>query len=217
VASGTPTPTITFRWQRCGRNGEDCSNITGANDQTYTLRDADLNHTVRVVATATNGTLPDDTRRSSETAIVRAASVAASSGTQSFDTTTSTSPEPAPLQASGQPAVQFPKVRIRGKLVNGGVKITMFAVLAPQSWRVEVSCSGKGCPAKDLALTTKNATTRLRSLERVMRVGTRIVVRISRPGATGKYSSFVIRANAAPKRRDLCLAPNSKKAVRCVA
>ena len=43
-----------YRWQRCGADGTGCTNIDNATLQTYTLKTADVDHTVRVVVTASN-------------------------------------------------------------------------------------------------------------------------------------------------------------------
>ncbi len=51
--AGNPT-TFTYQWQRCASDGTRCANIAGATDTTYVLTDADLTHTVTVVATGAN-------------------------------------------------------------------------------------------------------------------------------------------------------------------
>ncbi len=49
-----PPPTITRQWQRCNSGGTACVNIAGAVGHTYTTRNADLNHRLRLVVTAKN-------------------------------------------------------------------------------------------------------------------------------------------------------------------
>jgi hypothetical protein len=51
--SNSPT-TYSYRWQRCGADGTGCANIDNAASQKYTLMAADVDHTVRVVVTASN-------------------------------------------------------------------------------------------------------------------------------------------------------------------
>jgi hypothetical protein len=57
AANGTwensPT-TYDYQWQRCSAAGAACANITGATKQTYTLTGTDVDHTMRVLVTATN-------------------------------------------------------------------------------------------------------------------------------------------------------------------
>jgi hypothetical protein len=43
-----------YRWQRCGADGTGCTNIDNAVLKTYTLKTADVDHTIRVVVTASN-------------------------------------------------------------------------------------------------------------------------------------------------------------------
>ena len=46
--------TYDYQWQRCDSNGGSCASISGANDATYTLTNADVGKTLRVVVTAKN-------------------------------------------------------------------------------------------------------------------------------------------------------------------
>ena len=52
--SGTSPIRFAYRWQRCSSSGTNCSNISGATDNDYTLTSADVGRTVRVVVTASN-------------------------------------------------------------------------------------------------------------------------------------------------------------------
>jgi hypothetical protein len=52
--TGTAPITYSYQWQRCDRNGGNCSNIGGATAQQYTLTSADVNNTVRASVTARN-------------------------------------------------------------------------------------------------------------------------------------------------------------------
>ncbi|HWF52291.1 MAG TPA: hypothetical protein VG294_16745 [Solirubrobacteraceae bacterium] len=51
--SGSPT-SYAYAWQDCDGTGSTCSNISGATSSTYTLVNADVNHTIRAVVTASN-------------------------------------------------------------------------------------------------------------------------------------------------------------------
>ncbi len=51
---GTAPITYAYQWQRCDAQGNNCSDISGATSQDYTLTSADVGNTVRVVVTATN-------------------------------------------------------------------------------------------------------------------------------------------------------------------
>lgn len=52
--SGTSPITFAYQWRRCDSNGASCSNIVGATNRTYTLTNADVGRTMRVVVTARN-------------------------------------------------------------------------------------------------------------------------------------------------------------------
>jgi hypothetical protein len=50
---GTPTG-YTYRWQDCNTSGASCTNISGATTASHELTPGDVEHTIRVVVTATN-------------------------------------------------------------------------------------------------------------------------------------------------------------------
>ncbi len=53
--TGSPTIEYSYHWRRCNTAGESCTDIEGANQATYSIRSADIAHTVRAVVTASNG------------------------------------------------------------------------------------------------------------------------------------------------------------------
>ncbi len=53
IWSGSPT-SHAYQWQDCNSSGEGCSNLSGATASSHTLGVAEIDHTVRVVVTATN-------------------------------------------------------------------------------------------------------------------------------------------------------------------
>src|SRR5215210_3967278 len=60
-----------YRWRRCDGGGGGCSDIAGADGQSYTLAEADLDSTLRVAVTATNAA-GSSTASSQPTALVEA-------------------------------------------------------------------------------------------------------------------------------------------------
>jgi hypothetical protein len=107
----------------------------------------------------------------------------------------------------------FPVVRIRGYFAVRGARITLLSVRGPQHARISVRCVGSGCPVATLSLPS--APARLHPFERFLPAGTRLQVRVARPGRIGKYASFLIRAGRSPLRTDRCLLPGGSRPVRC--
>ena len=52
--TGTDPIDYAYQWQRCDTDGENCNDIAGADQDTYTLTAADVGKTIRVKVTATN-------------------------------------------------------------------------------------------------------------------------------------------------------------------
>ena len=52
--AGDQPITYSFIWLRCNTQGDNCSEIQGANDTDYVVRDADTGHTIRVRVVARN-------------------------------------------------------------------------------------------------------------------------------------------------------------------
>ena len=73
--TGSPTPTLTYQWQRCDTTGANCLPIAGATTQTYTLTATDVGSTIRIAVTATNTAGTAGPIQSAPTAVVTAASV----------------------------------------------------------------------------------------------------------------------------------------------
>jgi hypothetical protein len=106
-----------------------------------------------------------------------------------------------------------PLVRIRGRTTPGGARITLLTVKAPRGARISLRCRGRSCPVKKWAHTA--SITHLLRFQRVLVAGTRLTIRVTKPGRIGKYTQIVIRNGKAPTRRDRCLTPGSSKPRRC--
>ena len=70
VWTNSPT-SFAYQWQRCNADGSSCVNIAIATKKTYTLVAADVDHTIRVVVTATNAD-GHDAANSKPTAVISA-------------------------------------------------------------------------------------------------------------------------------------------------
>jgi hypothetical protein len=74
--TGTEPIEFTYRWRRCNSAGQSCVDLSGgvANDRTYTVRNADVNFTLRVRVTARNSD-GSDSAQSGPTARVTASNL----------------------------------------------------------------------------------------------------------------------------------------------
>jgi hypothetical protein len=86
--TGSPT-SYSYQWLRCDSSGANCTAITGATSQTYTLTAADVGHTIRVQETATNAA-GSASARSAPTAVVTGPAPTATTGSATATVTTIT-------------------------------------------------------------------------------------------------------------------------------
>jgi hypothetical protein len=108
-----------------------------------------------------------------------------------------------------------PVVRVRGRLTANGANLTSLTVRGPKGVKIAVSCSGGGCPARSYSRTASRLT-HLAKFEKTLRAGTRLTIKISKPGGyITKVTVLEIRRGSAPMRRDGCLWPAKKKMQRC--
>lgn len=107
----------------------------------------------------------------------------------------------------------FPVVRIKGRSTAQGAQIELLSVRAPKRATIRASCRGIACPAR--VARRNGGLRRIRELQRSLPAGTVVTVRITRPGAYGKYTRFVIRRGAVPKRTDRCLRGSGRRPVAC--
>ena len=73
---GGAVETYVFQWRRCDKAGGGCVDVAGATGQTYGVRSADLNHTLRVEVTAKND-YGSTVNESKATAVVQTATAPA--------------------------------------------------------------------------------------------------------------------------------------------
>ncbi len=180
-----------------------------------------------VVAAAATPT-PTPTPLPTPTASPTATPTATPTTTTTPPTVVSSSPSPSPSPsiapaaiasplASPAPAPRrlrpFPVVRIKGVLTAHGARVTLLSVRAPRGSSVTVVCRGRDCPTR--RFTAPASTGRLRPFERALSAGTRLEVRVTKPGFIGKSTVIVIRRLAAPKRTDRCLPPGAQRPARC--
>lgn len=113
----------------------------------------------------------------------------------------------------------FPLVRLQGRILARGVRVTRLTVSAPAGAQVRGVCVGRarGCPSRSVVRrsTSASAPVRLRLFERRLRPGAVIQVFVTDGRAIGKYVSFRIRRHGAPLRRDLCVGATGSGPIHC--
>ena len=219
-----PAPTATYRWGRCPATSSTCTAIGGATATTYTATAADVGYRLAVEVTLTNN--KKLVKPTPPTAVVVAAPASEPPASGPVAAPAPVSPAPAaspPLTISNTAASlatpaptflrPFPVIRIRGFFARRGARITLLSVRGPRSAKVEVKCGGRGCPVSKLSLP--RADTRVHRFERFLRAGILLQIRVTRPGRIGTYTSFLIRAQRSPLRRDRCLSVASARPITC--
>lgn len=116
----------------------------------------------------------------------------------------------------------FPIVRIVGRTLPSGSKITRLTVRAATRSDVVSRCVGpKGsCPYKQRTTRVpgergRARTIHVRGFERTFRAGVLLRIYVAGAGRIGKFTSFKIRSNRAPRRNDGCVADIVLRPVRC--
>jgi hypothetical protein len=105
----------------------------------------------------------------------------------------------------------FPVVRVGAYILNHGSRIVLWRVKAPRGAKIDVRCRGPRCPLRQRSFRPG----RIRPLERYLRAGVEITIRVTRPGFIGKYTHLVIRSRKPPRRRDACLFPGDLRPRPC--
>lgn len=219
-----------YDWLRCSASGGGCTPVAGACDRRYTVRDADLGHTLRVRLTVTEPGQSPASGISGATAVVvnkpYSIPTAGDSGgacvnvtptgpaqgtfTSGSPTGPGTTPAPDTSLAFIDP---FPVVRISGRFRRSRTKLTRVTVRAPGGARIGVDCKGGGCPYRRKAIAVKFV--RVLALQRSYRPGATIAIRVTQRRKIGKYTRVKTRRGKAPLRIDRCLMPGGTRPVRC--
>jgi hypothetical protein len=109
----------------------------------------------------------------------------------------------------------FPVVRLAGKVLARGALVRLLAVRAPRDTLLRVRCKGRGCPVRVARRTSRGRSIRFPQFERRLRAGISLEVFVRKPGMVGKYTRFLVRAGAPPKRTDRCLLPGVERPRAC--
>jgi hypothetical protein len=215
TTTGEPAPVVTYQWLRCDPLLPPvCKPIDDQTAKSYGVTAGDAGSRLAVRATAVN---PAGTTKESEPTTVvpdpptRGANFDQSGTAPPLAPTTTAITPASPTDAALAYLRPFPVVRVKGLLVRGGARVTLLRVKAPRGSKVVVRCKRSGCPLRRRSV----GVGRIRALERFLRAGIRITIRVSSPGFIGKYVRLVIREGQAPMRRDACLLPGRAEATSC--
>jgi len=107
-------------------------------------------------------------------------------------------------------------ISIKGSLHGKFTRLKRLRVQAPRGTTVRVRCRGKSCP-KQSVKRGMGRSIRFKALERRLRMGTKVIVTVTKPGFIGRQTTFTMRRGRGPKRVDLCLVPGAKRATTCPA
>jgi hypothetical protein len=223
-----------WTWLRCAdeRLGN-CEPIAGQQAPTYTAVAQDAGSRLRVRLTVRAGGKDDSKPAvavSEPTPPIAAVEPPPAPPPAGAPTPTpAPTPAPAPPSAPGSPPRVTPPavggkaaprlmsprpiVRIRGRLTADGARVTLLTVRAPRGARIAVKCAGDHCPRRRIAIVA--VIVHLQPYERILRAGTRLEIRVTRPSFIGKYSRIVMRQGRPPWRQDRCLMPGSSRPVGC--
>jgi PKD domain-containing protein len=120
-----------------------------------------------------------------------------------------------PRPDSARLMTPFPIVTLAGRVTAEGSRIRLLAIRAPVCSRVQVTCGGRGCPARRVSAYAGRRQLRVHRLERRLRAGTLLTVRVYKGRLIGKFTTFRIREGKSPARRDMCLRPGESAGSRC--
>lgn len=125
--------------------------------------------------------------------------------------------------ASPAPAEMLPPpiVRVVSTDRTGGVDMRLISVEAPPGALISVTCRGRGCPlthvSRVMSASAESSAVDFPHLQRFLRAGTTLEIRVSKAGEVGKYTRLTIRAGRPPARIDACLYPGSPAPRSCPA
>ena len=102
------------------------------------------------------------------------------------------------------------RVAFAGRRQRYGVWLSNLQVTGPLGAKVSATCHGKGCPRRIKSFKVgKGGKARVKALERrTLRVGVRIVIRVTKTGAYGKYTRISVYKRhkyANVERKDSCV------------
>ena len=127
-------------------------------------------------------------------------------------------PVPCPTSGSGDGSRlldPFPIVRVRGRLVPGGARISLLTVVAPAGVPVTVRCIGSSCPTPEQVQIAGAGPVSFTRFQRRFPAGTTLQIFVWQIGKIGKFTRITVRRAASPSRKDLCLSTDGHRTITC--
>jgi hypothetical protein len=110
--------------------------------------------------------------------------------------------------------IPFPLVRLSGNVSGAVTRVRVLSVRAPVCSRATVLCQGPSCPWRRRTQEVGRGPARFRGLS-TLAAGAIVRVLVTKRHRIGKYTSFRMRADRPPKRRDRCLPFGARRGVPC--
>ena len=107
----------------------------------------------------------------------------------------------------------YPMIRISGRLTKTGADVALLTVKAPKGVRITLTCTGRGCPLREVAQAT--ALWHIPQFERELRAGTKLTIKVTKPGYITKVTTIRIRRGKGPARSDRCQLPGATRLTAC--
>jgi hypothetical protein len=149
--AGAPTPSESYKWQRCDAGGESCEAIAGAREPSYALTSEDVGHTVRAVVHASNAEYLNgrEVEESTEPSdVVAAVVVPCSAGSYSPTGAEPCLPATPGHYAPGSGAtVQFPCVAGTYNPESSSTSTAACLSTPPGAWSGKAAAAYTKCPA----------------------------------------------------------------------
>jgi len=222
---------ILYVWIRCGdARGRECEEARRGTEATYRLEPADQGRFLSVGLVIANDEGVDQALSTNVVGPVGPVLAPAPGPAPAPAPAPAPQPTPAPAPAPAPPAAPvqtapavpaaprlidpFPVVRIVGRVVGRGVRISRLSVQAPRGARISVRCDGRSCARRSVTYRSRSMT-RLRRYEGYLPAGTRLSVRVTTANAVGKHTLIVVRRGQAPQRSDRCLPLGARRPVSC--
>jgi hypothetical protein len=193
--SGSPT-SYAYQWRRCDLTGANCTSISGATSQSYTVGQGDAGYTIRVTVTAANGA-GSTSATSSPTSLV-APSTSITTNLRGYRT--GSDYEKVAITSSGALTTNVNIYRNGSFLTetaNTGAYTDSLHTKAPGSYTYHVCEAGSAICSSNMTVTFTSTT---------VTVTNRIAAILTGPGGTRSAHSRALRR---------CGGGHSRRAVRC--